>query len=131
MNTHNKKCLTVHHAMEMNTDKILIDSEHFFTLANMIDDESYIHLIQQDTCLYDIQDREPEEISSRLQMKKKAAKKQQMEKIRRQAELRAAEVKLLRRELRIKKLHTKRIEQRMEKWESDGGVGNTGTKGKG
>ena len=61
--------------MEMNTDKILIDSEHLFTLANMMDDDSYVHLIQRDTCLYDIQDLEPEEIDTRLRMKRKAAKK--------------------------------------------------------
>ena len=75
MNTRSKKCLTVRHAMETNTDKILIDSEHFFTLANMMDDDSYVHLIQCDTCLYDIQDLDPEDIDMRLRMKKKAAKK--------------------------------------------------------
>ena len=66
MNTHSKKHLTVCHAMETNTDKIQIDSEHFFTLANMMDNDSYVHLIQRDTCLYDIQDLEPEEIYTRL-----------------------------------------------------------------
>ena len=75
MNTRSKKCLTAHHAMETNTDKILIDSEHFFTLTNMMDDDSYVHLIQRDTCLYDIQDLDPEDIDTRQQMKKKAAKK--------------------------------------------------------
>ena len=38
MNTHSRKHRTVHHALETNDDKILIDSEHFFTLANMMDD---------------------------------------------------------------------------------------------
>ena len=74
MNTHSKKCLTARHALEMNTDKILIDSEHFFTLANMMDDDSYVHLIQCDMCLYDIQDLDPDDIETRLRMKKKAAK---------------------------------------------------------
>ena len=101
MNTHSKKRLTARDALEMNTDKILIDSEHFFTLANMMDDDSYVHLIQQDTCLYDIQDLDPEDIDMRLRMKRKVAKKRQMQRIRRHVELRAAEVKLLRRELRI------------------------------
>ena len=99
MNTCSKKCLTVCHALETFEDKILLDSEHFFTLTNMMDDNSHIHLIQCDTCLYDIQDLDPEDIDMRLQMKKKAAKKRQMQRIRRHAELRAAEVKLLRREL--------------------------------
>ena len=101
MNTRSKKCLTACHALETTEEKILIDSEHFFTLANMIDDDSYVHLIQRDTCLYDIQDLEPEEIETRQRMKKKAALKRRMQRIRRHAELRAAEVKLLRRELRI------------------------------
>ena len=127
MNTRSRKRLTAHHALETNTDKILIDSEHFYTLANMMDDDSYVHLIQQDTCLYDIQDLDPDDIDMRLQMKRKAAKKWRMQRIRQHAELRAAEVKLLRRELRI--TH-KRIEQRMEKWGSHGGVWNIGTNGK-
>ena len=101
MNTHSRKRLTARHALETNADKILIDSEHFFTLANMMDDNSYVHLIQRDTCLYDIQDLDPEDIDMRLRMKRKAAKKRCMQRIRRHAELRAAEVKLLRRELRI------------------------------
>ena len=101
MNTRNRKRLTARHALETFGDKLLLDSEHFFTLANMIDDDSYVHLIQRDTCLYDIQDLDPEDIATRLRLKKKAAKKRQMKRMRRHAELRAAEVKLLRRELRI------------------------------
>ena len=97
MNTRSKKCLTARHALETNMDKILLDSEHFSTLTNMMDDDLYVHLIQRDTCLYDIQDLDPEDIDTRLRMKKKAAKKRRMEKIRWNAELRAAEVKLLRR----------------------------------
>ena len=75
MNTCSKKHLTVRHALETNEDKILIDSEHFFTLANMMDGDSYVHLIQHDTCLYDIQDLDPEAIDTRLRMKRKVAKK--------------------------------------------------------
>ena len=101
MNTRSKKHLTARHALETFGEKLLIDSEHFFTLANMLDDDSYVHLIMRDTCLYDIQDLDPEDIVTRLRMKKKAAKKRRMQRIRHHAELRAAEVKLLRRELRI------------------------------
>ena len=99
MNTRSKKRLTARHALFTNADKILLDSEHFFTLANMMDDDSFVHIIQCDTCLYDIQDLDPEDINTRLRMKKKAAKKQRMQRIRRHAELEAAKVKLLRREL--------------------------------
>ena len=127
MNTRSRKRITARHALETNTDKILMDSKHFFTLANMMDDDSYVHLIQRDTCLYDIQDLNPDEIETRLRMKKKVAKKWRMQRIRRHAELRVAEVKLLRRELRI--TH-KRIEQRTEKCALHGGVANIGTKGK-
>ena len=82
MNTRSKKCQSARHALETFGDKILLDSEHFFTLANQMDDESYVHLIQQDTCLYDIQDLAPEDIDTRLRMKKKAAKKRRMQRIR-------------------------------------------------
>ena len=101
LNTRSKKRQTARHALETFRDKILLDSEHFFTLANQMDDESYVHMIVRDTCLYDIQDLEPEEIKKRQRMKKKAALKRRMQRVRRHAELRAAEVKLLRRELRI------------------------------
>ena len=101
MNTRNRKRLTARHALETFGDKILLDSEHFFTLTNMIDDDSYVHLIQRETCLYDIQDLEPEEITKRQRMKKKAATKRRMQRIKCHVELRAVEVKLLRRELRI------------------------------
>ena len=101
MNTRSRKRQTARHALETFGDKILLDSEHFFTLANMMDNDSYVHLIQRDTCLYDIQDLEPDEIATRLRMKKKAATKRRMQKIRRRVELRTVEVKLLRRELQI------------------------------
>ena len=94
MNTCSKKRQTVRHALEMNVDTILFNSEHFFTLANMMDDNLYVHLIQCDTCLYDIQDLDPEDINTRLRMKKKVVKKRRMQRIRRHAELKAAEVKL-------------------------------------
>ena len=118
MNTRSKKRLTACHTLETNADKILLDSKHFFTIANMMDDDSYVHLIQRDTCLYDIQDLNPEDIDTRLRMKKKAAKKQRMQRIRRHAEIRAAEVKLLRRELRIahKKNRTENGEMGITWW---------------
>ena len=118
LNTRSRKRLTARHALETNKDKILIDSEHFFTLANMMDDDSYVHLIQRDTCLYDIQDLNPEDIDTRLQMKRKATKKRWMQKIRQHAELRAAEVKLLRREFWIthKKNRTENGEMGITWW---------------
>ena len=121
MNTRSKKRLTARHALETVEEKILIDSEHFFTLANMMDNDSFVHLIQCDTCLYDNQDLEPEEIDTRLRMKRKVAKKRRMQRIRWHAELRAAEVKLLRRELRIahKKNRTENGEMGIVWWNWD------------
>ena len=29
------------------------DTNNFFTLPNTLDDETFVHIIQQDTCLYD------------------------------------------------------------------------------
>ena len=78
MNTHSRKRQSACHTLETNGDKILLDSEHFFTLTNRMDDDSYVHLIQQDTCLYDIQDLDPEDIAERLRIKKKGVKKRQM-----------------------------------------------------
>ena len=61
----------------------------------------YVHIIQHDTCLFDIQDLEPEEITERMRIKKKQADKRRMRRIRRAAEIQAGKVKRLRRELRI------------------------------
>ena len=101
MNTRSKKHHSALHTLETIGDQILLDSQHFFTLANMMDDDSYVHLIQCDTCLFDIQDLDPEEITDRLQIKKKGAKKGQMQRIRQHAEFQAEKVKRLRRELQI------------------------------
>ena len=101
MNTRTRKCLTARHTLETNGDKILLDSEHFFTLPNMLDDETYVHMIQRDTCLYDISDLEPEDIAERMRIKKKQALKRRMRRIRRTAEIQAMKVKQLRRELRL------------------------------
>ena len=75
------------------------DTNNFFTLPNTLDDATYIHIIQRDTCLFDIQDLDPEDIAERLQIKKKQAHKRRMLRIRRSAEIQAEKVKRLRREL--------------------------------
>ena len=77
------------------------DSNNFFTLPNTLDDESFVHIIQQDTCLYDIQDLDPEDIAERLRIKKKQADKRRMMRMRWVAEIQAGKVKRLRRELWI------------------------------
>ena len=80
MNTHSKKHLAIPLANQL--DKILIDTGNFFTLPNMLDDETYVHMIQRDRCLYDLSDLEPEDIAERMRIKKKQALKRRMSRIR-------------------------------------------------
>ena len=101
MNTCSKKCLALHTAQQVNDQKILIDTGNIFTLPNMLDDASYIHMIQRDTCLYDISDLQPEDITERIRIKKKQADKRRMKRMRLTAEIQARKVKQLRRELRL------------------------------
>ena len=77
------------------------DANNFFTLPNTLDDESFVHIIQRDTCLFDIQDLDPEDIAERLRIKKKQTDKRRMGRIRQAAEIQAEKVKRLRRELRL------------------------------
>ena len=100
MNTCSKKHQLPHPADQLDEEKLLLDMGNFFTLPNMLDNHTYVHIIQQDTCLYDIQDLDPEDIAERLRIKKKQADKKRM-RIRQEAEIQAAKVKRLRRELWI------------------------------
>ena len=77
------------------------NTNNLFTLPNTLDDESYVHIIQRDTCLFDIQDLDPVNIAERLRIKKKQTHKRRMLRIRRTVEIQAGKVKLLRRDLRI------------------------------
>ena len=61
----------------------------------------FVHIIQRDTCLYDISDLEPKDIAERMRIKKKQVDKRRMKRIRRAAEIQAEKVKQLKRELRI------------------------------
>ena len=81
MNTHSRKHQIPHFADQLDGEN-LFDSSHFFTLPNTLDDMTYVHIIQHDTCLFDIQDLEPEEIAERMRIKKKQADKRRMRRIR-------------------------------------------------
>ena len=100
MNTCSKKCLIPQIVNNLDGDDFF-DSNNFFTLPNTLDDETYVHIIQWDTCLFDIQDLDPEDIAERLRIKKKQVEKRRMRQIRRAAEVQAGKVKWLRRELQI------------------------------
>ena len=80
---------------------LLLDMSNFFTLPNMLDDHTYVHIIQRDTCLYDIQDLKPEDIAERMRIKKKQSDKRRMRRIRQAMEIQAGKVERLRRELRL------------------------------
>ena len=100
MNTHSKKRQIPPLVDPLEADDFF-DSHHFFMLPNTLDDVTYIHIIQQDTCLYNIQDLKPGDIAERMWIKKKQVNKRRMRRIRRAAEIQAGKVKQLRRELRI------------------------------
>ena len=100
MNTHSRKRLIPQIIDNLDGDDFF-DANNFFTLPNTLDDASYIHIIQRDTCLFDIQDLNPEDIAERLRIKKKQADKRRMKRIRHAAEIQAGKVERLRRELRI------------------------------
>ena len=100
MNTRSKKRLIPQIVDNLEEDNFFA-SNNFFTLPNTLDNEMFIHIIQQDTCLFDIQDLDPEDIAERLRIKKKQADKRRMMRIRHTAEIQAGKVKRLRRELWI------------------------------
>ena len=99
MNTRLQKCQLPHPADQLKEENLLLNMGNFFTLPNMLDDHTYVHIIQRDTCLYDIQDLKPEDITERMRIKKKQADKRRMRRIRQAAEIQAQQVKWLRREL--------------------------------
>ena len=102
MNTRSKKCLAPHPANQLDEENILLNIGNFFTLPNMLDDHTYVHIIHQDTCLYDIQDLKPEDIAERMRIRKKQADKRRMRRIRRAAEIQVGGgVRQLKRELQI------------------------------
>ena len=100
MNTCSRKC-QIPPFTDILDGEDFFDSNHFFTLPNTLDDKTYVHIIQQDTCLFDIQDLHPDNIAERLWIKKKQADKRRMRRIRCQVEIQMERVKQLRRELWI------------------------------
>ena len=104
MNTHSKKCQLPnnHPAQQLDDGTMVLDTcLHFFTLPNLLDDHTFVHMVQRDTCLYDIQDLEPEEIADRMQIWKQQARRRRMERIRWAAEIQTEKVRRLKRELWI------------------------------
>ena len=104
MNTCSKKCqLPNHHPTQHLEDGMMVldTRHHFFMLPNMLDNHTFIHMVQRDTCLYNIQDLEPEEIADWMQIRKKQAREQRMRRIRQAAGIQAENVKRLKREFQL------------------------------
>ena len=101
MNTRSRKRLALHPADQLDEENLIINTKNFFTLPNMLDNHTYVHIIQRDTCLYDILDLKPKDIAERLRIKKKQVDKRRMNRIRQAVEIQAGKVKRLRRELWI------------------------------
>ena len=99
MNTCSKKCQLPHPTDQLEDQPLLLDTQNIFTLPNMLDNHTFVHIIQRDTCLYDIQDLEPEDITERMRIKKKQATWRRMRRMRQAAEIQVEKVKWLKREL--------------------------------
>ena len=54
---------------------------YFFALPNMMDDDMYVHLVQQNTCVFDLQDLDHEELADHRRRKKNWARARKMERI--------------------------------------------------
>ena len=96
-----KRQFPIHHPdHQLDDEMIILDTHHhFFTLPNSLDDHTFIHMVQWDTWLYDIQDLEREETTERMRIKKKQVRQRRMRRIRWAAEIQAEKVKQLKREL--------------------------------
>ena len=101
MNTHSKKQYlpSDHPIHEYFKDRVAILNTwyYFFTLPNSLDNHNYDHLLQQETCLYDIWDLDPEDITEWQRKKKNLVKKRKMRRIREAVE----KLVQLKRELRL------------------------------
>ena len=89
MNTHSQKCqhpLGPHNQHVKDGIAILDTRYYFFTLPSLLDDDTYVHLIQRGTCLYDLQDLDPEELADNKRRKKNWARKWRMQRIREHSE---------------------------------------------
>ena len=89
MNMHSKKRgIVIDPAHQLHFGKGLINSQcYVFTLPNTIDDNSFVHLVQTDTLLYDLQDLDHINIENHKEGKRRLA------------------------ELRMKKRYMKRMEE--------------------
>ena len=90
MDTCSKKQHLLHdhpiHQNFKNGMAIVNTAYYFFTFPNTLDNHTYVHLVQQDTCLYDLKDLKLEELAERKRIKKNQARSQKMRRIRERVE---------------------------------------------
>ena len=100
LNTHSQKQQhpLCPHNQHVEDGMAILDTRYcFFTLPNTLDDDTYIHLIQRGTCLYDLQDLDPEELTDHKRRKKNWVRKRRIQRIREHAE----KIVQLKRELQL------------------------------
>ena len=89
MNTCSKKRHLPHDhpAQHIKDGMAILDTQcYFFTLPNTMDNNSYVHPIQQTTCLYDLQDLDPEELADHKRRMTNWVRKRKMQRIREEVE---------------------------------------------
>ena len=106
-----------HHPIHQNFEDgmvILNTQYYFFTLPNTLDDHMDVHMVQQETCLYDLQDLDPKELAEWKRIKKNQARWRKMRRMRKEVE----KLVELKRELRLmhKQSWTESGEQGMIWW---------------
>ena len=76
MNTRSKKRgIVINPGHEQHFGQGLLNSQqYFFTLPNTLDNNSFVHMVQTDTTLYDLQDLDHIDIEDHKERKRKWAK---------------------------------------------------------
>ena len=85
MNTRLQKQLLPNnpHNQHFDGGEITLDTQQFFfTLPNTMDDDSYVHLVQWNTCLLNLQDLDQEELADHKRRRKNWARARKMQRIR-------------------------------------------------
>ena len=73
MNTRSQKKNTLSAAGPQFGHGDMDSQRYFFALPNTLDDNSYVHLVQQDTTLYDLQDLDHQDILNHKEAKRQVA----------------------------------------------------------
>ena len=78
MNTRSQKKLTTQNPMNPQFGQGDINSQrYFFTLPNTIDNNLFVHLVQQDTPLFDLQDLDHEDLANHKRAKRNIARQRE------------------------------------------------------